>query len=521
MHPCLSIPEILQHIFQDVDTDNGFRRDLPSLAALARTCRDFNDPALDLLWRTQYGLENVLRCMPPDLLQLTIRDEVRILRPLKRSDRERPLIYMCRIKNLIINGGPNATKIFPLLLTSSETLFPRLITLHWNYAQDLLNIRFLLSPRLTELYLFLSSTHANLSFLPSIPKLCPSLEKVTVDIGIRLPGAGHDLVSSTSEFVRQLWSIKHIDIEIGDLPSLEHLSRLPELISLDVRSLPDILKSPAACFPLPFHTLEKLALRDCEIEATIYFLSHCSLPTICRLDIPLDSSTTVADITRLHTALARSCSHDALTELDIDYSESNPPEQDEEAYMIPLCSLEPLFCFAKLTSVSITSHLGFALDDDSMKSVALAWPHLVFLEFECGQYAEYNIPGLTLRSLSILAKHCAFLKTLQLTLDATSIPDLDSDAIPQLALRYLQVGKSFISAPTIYVAQYISSIFPKLSRIETYRTDMENDDPDELEENGEAIGYHNLWMEVGIQLPVLRTVRAQEQARVRRELGAN
>jgi hypothetical protein len=41
-----------------------------ALAALSRTCKAFNDPALDVLWETQDTILNLMTCFPWDLFPL-------------------------------------------------------------------------------------------------------------------------------------------------------------------------------------------------------------------------------------------------------------------------------------------------------------------------------------------------------------------------------------------------------------------------------------------------------------------
>jgi len=59
MHSCLHIPEILGHIFdQCYSWDN---------AILARVCKDFNDIALDRVWRSVDSIVAFTGCLPPDV----------------------------------------------------------------------------------------------------------------------------------------------------------------------------------------------------------------------------------------------------------------------------------------------------------------------------------------------------------------------------------------------------------------------------------------------------------------------
>ena len=63
MHQTLHIPGLLQNIFGRSST---LERDSNNadLAALARTCKAFKEPALDLLWEELDDLSPLLRCLP-------------------------------------------------------------------------------------------------------------------------------------------------------------------------------------------------------------------------------------------------------------------------------------------------------------------------------------------------------------------------------------------------------------------------------------------------------------------------
>lgn len=56
MHRTLHILEIIVDVFSLLDKK--------SLSVLARTCRSFHEPALDLLWREQESLLPLLKCLP-------------------------------------------------------------------------------------------------------------------------------------------------------------------------------------------------------------------------------------------------------------------------------------------------------------------------------------------------------------------------------------------------------------------------------------------------------------------------
>lgn len=68
MHHALEIQEILLIIFGQCHP--------PDTAALARTCRAFKEPALDVLWEVLCDLSPLAQCLP-EASQLSSEDKVR------------------------------------------------------------------------------------------------------------------------------------------------------------------------------------------------------------------------------------------------------------------------------------------------------------------------------------------------------------------------------------------------------------------------------------------------------------
>jgi hypothetical protein len=72
MHHALEIEEILSNIFAYCSYSEEIpfllichrEKTSPELAALARTCRAFTEPALDALWRELIDLSPLARCLP-------------------------------------------------------------------------------------------------------------------------------------------------------------------------------------------------------------------------------------------------------------------------------------------------------------------------------------------------------------------------------------------------------------------------------------------------------------------------
>ena len=66
MHRALQVTEIFLSILDQLGASSteAIDRDNPSLASLAVVCRQWHEPALDGLWRTQRKLLPLLRTLP-------------------------------------------------------------------------------------------------------------------------------------------------------------------------------------------------------------------------------------------------------------------------------------------------------------------------------------------------------------------------------------------------------------------------------------------------------------------------
>ena len=71
MHACLVINELVVHIMgflmEGAAPGSGRPHGSREIARLARTCKSFMDPALDLLWRTQGAVSPLVMCLPCEL----------------------------------------------------------------------------------------------------------------------------------------------------------------------------------------------------------------------------------------------------------------------------------------------------------------------------------------------------------------------------------------------------------------------------------------------------------------------
>jgi hypothetical protein len=117
---------------------------------------------------------------------------------------------------------------------------------------------------------------------------------------------------------------------------------------------------------------------------------------------------------------------------------------------------------------------------------------------------------ITLKSLRALAQNCRKLDSLQISFDATSIPEAGAASVVQNQLRFLGAGHSSIVSATP-VARYLLGLFPRLLEITTAREEW-NNHPDEIAYHSTVIAFHRLWKEVEDQILDISLSRDEERA---------
>ncbi|KAJ3511321.1 hypothetical protein NLJ89_g4162 [Agrocybe chaxingu] len=127
MHACLQVPELLFNIFQYCHDNDEAEADIAppeerSLPALARTCRYFLEPALDVHWHTISSLGPLLFLLPDDIVKLErARNDIftpdsilHIDRKIQKSEFSRWMYYSPRVKAIdtrYVGGALQYTQI--------------------------------------------------------------------------------------------------------------------------------------------------------------------------------------------------------------------------------------------------------------------------------------------------------------------------------------------------------------------------------------------------------------------------
>ncbi|KAJ7136228.1 hypothetical protein C8R46DRAFT_614441 [Mycena filopes] len=218
MHPALQIVEVVELICAEVvPPDHEFCVHVSqALSRLARTSSIFLDPALNLLWRRQDTIVNLLRVMPDDLWMIEEVEreddedsesddedsdkfkgptglEISLNRPVTHSDWNRFLFYARRVKTFTTTSysppafhGPEVYEILTMSFPE-QYLFPHLQKLEWDPMLEncFHHVRFFLTPSLTELDLSIETT-AQLSIFSTLTLNCTRLTR----LALRLPAWG-------------------------------------------------------------------------------------------------------------------------------------------------------------------------------------------------------------------------------------------------------------------------------------------------------------------------------------------
>ncbi|KAF7373250.1 F-box domain-containing protein [Mycena sanguinolenta] len=435
MHSAFCIPEILDHIFAQLSNGCALGLSHRDFAALARTCKTFQEPALNFLWREQDTLVNILKSLPSHTWSMASNANLlHITGPFRPSDWDKPLAYAMRIRTL--------SSMLP-----RDHLCPNLKSIVLEFDQDSASealfsfIHFVLSPKVTHVDMTFHTSDTHVLSLRGLPIQYSQLRQ------LRLKSYSYSMWDEPSYFERILSEITLALDRIEDLTlnkvdqrALEHLSQLPVLRSLRLETLVDM--GPLDSRTYPFSSLRDLHLGNTPIGFVIEFLdllSNCSLISFHTLHVDVPERQEIE--TPVTSTLAN--------------------------YVVHGLSLAALFCFANLTDIILRPPVGFDIDDAMAWDIARAWPRVKSL-FLLPATDLHHPSSMSLRGFSAFAKHCPALSSFGVTFDASTVPPLDDTIVSQSSLVALDVDISPISDPDA-VASFMSALFPNLARIYTHK----------------------------------------------------
>ncbi|KAI6018370.1 hypothetical protein EDC04DRAFT_453299 [Pisolithus marmoratus] len=485
MHPCLSVDEILRLIFGFID-DRG-----STLCALARTCRTFHEPAMDLIWETLTTFEPVLLNLPSARILSTEDRCLTLSRPLSDNDWNvvrRRSSHVRRLHTFVdlephylyavppwfsfLTSPPDSSFLFPQLrVLSIEAEYINMDDaeeLHTEIQAHLRYLHLLLRPHLSALRFHIPGLFYPHLDLPSIPVLCPNLRILNIVTpnyewdGLPTP---HETAYPFSSVVSELCNLEFVESDMTSWDLLSSLSQAKALRKLSVRLPRELGIGPECPSGDIFPQLRTLDIRASSLASCTDLFHWISLHQVTEIDInclvfedDIDAFQALVDMTSLIPSRCKP--------LEFFWFRFSVLPTAVKTYPTwPRLILEPYHVCHHLRVIALETSLSITLADNDLEDLVMSWPHLeVFHLFQ----RDMNPPPvhLTLRGVTALLCHCRKLTHFTLMFDATRVPEDAAQLAPETlpTVTYMGVDGSPVSQSSD-VAAYLSILMPLLESI--------------------------------------------------------
>lgn len=472
MHQALLVCEILLEIFKhvnDIDWQNpimSYHEIMSlvraSLAALARTCKKFYEPAMNELWAGIHGLNPLLGCVTR-LRPIIYCAETETQRtwcnpyfgdvePLSANEARQFLRHAGRVRSIYIELATNRDFRLLSILPEETCMFPRLQTLVTaSLPCPTRYLHLFLSPTLRLCALWVIDLNLKL-----IVTRCPALEHLSVRHTDRTIA---DKLPILSDIVRLCERLVTLSCPPLDWAAWEHLSNLPTLRTVTIHmnnivpSLPDLNHITFGPF-LNLTTLSFLA------DTTAYIttlMQHSEFPSLKKIDL-FFYTLPCADAERLLHALyqCKACQTLELIRIKSYGSEVQDPDSSWAGITQFRCC--PQLRTLELEFPGCCTHL----DNDHLLEAMSCWPHIRSLELEDKSCPQATV---TFRGLLAALRQCPHLVELRMLIDAVNIDvDFTAESLWHTSLQLLDVRSSEV-VDTEAVAHVIFSMLPCVDKI--------------------------------------------------------
>ncbi|EIW75399.1 hypothetical protein CONPUDRAFT_77101 [Coniophora puteana RWD-64-598 SS2] len=484
MHSCLRTPEIVTTICSLVAyvedplwNPNSTRLKNRSLYALARTCKAFEEPALDELYCEVRCIGQLFMCLPRSLWMTHVLGKkcegaskvFQFQRKMTRNDWEILAKYLPRVRRLVI-GINDTVRIDPIAFAAiqshcGDALFPRLHDLSISFKCELhddLYPLLLSGPcfRATALHTLLIQDMSPQSFSLVISLIHHSretLQSLLIDSYSTKAHGWEELSDRLRVSAQQMLRLTSLDLRIPDTsaqraflstfgvpPSLEHLT----LETCHYRSGRPVPATPAPTIPLRKVTSLELRGDSSTIENAVrHWLPD--MDSLTSLRVQLDGGKRGPPL----IALAEKF-HKTTKSIHLTYHEYTN---------MYISMLHPLFQFRSLTELHVFMGEVNPFTNDELVCLVKGLPLLERFSLE-----TVFLPEATLRGLGQLLQACPQLKHLKTGIDITEASNADYGlstlGLCSLALTSWQVSGSMIDSVE-FAARHISRMVPHLHKL--------------------------------------------------------
>ncbi|KAF8215948.1 hypothetical protein K438DRAFT_1560186 [Mycena galopus ATCC 62051] len=547
----LDSPEATQKILEAIlESANGRR----ALSRLARTCRAWLDPALNVLWRELDSLLPVISLFPSHLFKKTRRPGLGLTAPPQEKDWEKVLKYGGRILKITYDEIPNnvSASIFPIFEEFRPTTYilPNLQNLTWRItsADNLDRAALFLSPELQAFALHLAGVGTR---YPTLPAFLANLggrmklQSFSINSSVGLPETFTELLQpqdklekltvvapgalspSVGKWAAYLPSLKSLQLDLSNRSLFAVNGFFKEVRSGE--STPDSVESHSdsgvySADEVDFTEIRKSILKMtgdvkkstvfpalAQLQLTgqagsiVAFLTHLSSP-LTQLDITIEDPPAAGDWRELSALMCERFGN-SLTSIRVGATLSSKygdlVRSTSRAATAPApvrLSLEHLSPLPLLHTFTVDLPESICFTPNDIAHLADMAPNLEELRLcPLARFSPATPPQLTLESLAPLMRYCHKLNTLAVVIHAkpgTAEPEASSNS-----LLWLHVGHSWV-ADTLQVAILLSQLAPHLETIKWF---TERNRPGFIEVNARS------WQKVSDILPHLQNLRLTER----------
>ncbi|KAF8125009.1 hypothetical protein EV363DRAFT_1270918 [Boletus edulis] len=475
MHRALEIQEILLNIFGHCHYPTT------DLAALARTCRAFKDPALDVLWETLPDLSPLAQCVPEasQLLWAARGDPESYCGPSKCYSLHRSLTqnewdilrsYTRRIRSINTLYGLNRKSLKRLWRPPiPEPLFPNIRHLYFEYTHRAVHFLLMPFPSLISLDVEVHNLRLFEDSIKSLAKTSSCLRQLLIYADLPT-GVNTDFFDPI--FIRQWRNLQTLVCpEISmDVITLVHLSRMPALSQLNFKlgsTFP--YQIPPSDSPLVFSNLNRWVLRSQSLYSISCLLSQTRLPAVTIFVAYIECCPSRVDLSAWFAGVQTSGFGHCVQELHLGQSISGRVDLLGNTRVLGFEDLRPCMAFSHLRCIDLRMDWQVDLTDNELLSLTSTWPHLETFNIN-RQWGWNTLGGITPNGLIQLLQICPLLTDICIAIDTrgyTEIPPLlqsveRSTSIASYSIFSIDVLDSFIEAESVpAITAFFADIMPR------------------------------------------------------------
>ncbi|KAF8142025.1 hypothetical protein EV363DRAFT_42484 [Boletus edulis] len=441
MHHALQPQEILLNIFGHCDPG----LDTSDLAALARTCRAFKEPALDVLWEELNDLSPLLRCVPEASHQIS-SGLYGIRRSLTQIEWDILRSYTRRIRSIFLEDAGIDQESLVMLSKPPmiEPLLSNVRKLRFDYTPRTKFLSFHHLPSLVSLDIHLKLHPLDQEIFRSFAKVSPSLTELYIEshhpANFDMGGVDPSIICHWRNY-RTFWCSKlHLDVI-----TLVHLSRMPALTCLSFAFRSELLEEISPSFsPLIFSNLKKLMLRSRSLDLIFRLVSQTRYPAVTNVSASITQlRPSRQDLSSFFTGVQTSGSPDTIQKLWLVQERTWAPTP--VPWNKPVLGLEDLqlyMPFSNLRRINLSIDWKVNLTDDELLSFASTWPLLEELLINM-DWGWKTLGGITPNGLLKVLQICRSLTRIALAFDTrgyTEVPPSPASlglTLPRISLIHV------------------------------------------------------------------------------------